>query len=516
MLRAALRRAAPAGALQRRAQSAQSTAAALRQIRPGTLPSAAVASLRASGVLRPDPHQGTVLPLLDSLHARVTAASLLAAAPAAAAPAPSLWSSVFSAAPAPAPARAPAGASAPGGLYLWGGTGCGKTLLMDVFLACAPAAARAKRVHFHEFMQRVNFLLHRARSGGVRGDPLAAVAQELLAEAWMLCFDEVQVTDVGDAMILRRLFESLYAGGLVMLATSNRAPQQLYAGGLQRDLFLPFVALLTARCAVHHVASPTDHRLRVLAGASSSASASASPGSRQRTPWICPQDGLPASEAAAAAASVARAFEAAWAAAAAAAAGHAPGAPPLPAAEREAALELPVAGAGRSLRAPRALPRARAARFTFEQLCGAPLYAGDYAALTRAFDSVFVEGVPVLGLGERNELRRLVTLVDILYDSKVRLTVSAAASPLATFRTEEGAGAGAGAAAAAAVAAEGGRVSAASATSKAKYDEVFAWDRAVSRLIEMGSEEYEQEVVARERAAARAAEGGRGNSNAAL
>jgi predicted ATPase len=398
-----------------------------------------------------------VLPLLDSLHARVSAAALapaFAAAPApAAAPArSSLWSSVFSSSPAAPAGPARGAAAAPGaGLYLWGGTGCGKTLLMDVFLACAPAAARARRVHFHEFMQRVNAKLHAARSSGVRGDPLAAVAQELLQEAWMLCFDEVQVTDVGDAMILRRLFEELYSGGLVMLATSNRSPQQLYAGGLQRDLFMPFVALLTTRCVVHHVASPTDHRLRALAGGSGS-------GSGHPTPWISPQDGLPAGEARAAAASVARAFEAAWAAAASGG-------------EREAVLELPVEGQGRCLRVRRALPAARAARFTFEELCGATLYAGDYAALVKAFDCIYMEGVPVLGMGERNELRRLITLIDILYDSKVRLTASAAASPQRTFQTgEEGA--------------------APTAAHKVKFDEVFAWDRAVSRLIEMQGEEY--------------------------
>ena len=438
-------------------QSTLSVAAALRQIRPGTLPSTAYAGLRASGVLRPDAHQGTVLPLLDDLHGRIAAAADRRLSPAAAPSSSSssssrgLWGAVFSSAPAPPP-RLPHAAS-PGGLYLWGGTGCGKTLLMDVFLACAPAAARARRVHFHEFMQKVNAKMHAARGRG--GDPLAAVAAELIAEGWMLCFDEVQVTDVGDALILRRLFEGLYEGGLVMLATSNRAPGDLYHGGLQRELFLPFISLLSARCTVHNVSSPTDHRLRVAPSAGGSAGSAAA----AHSPWICPQDGLPEGERRAAAAFVARAFEAAWARAAGGALAG------------EVAMDVPVEGHERTLRIPRALPRQRAARFTFQQLCGSPLYAGDYAALARHFSSVYLEGVPVLGMGERNELRRFITLIDILYDGKVRLTASAAASPQRTFQTgEEGA--------------------APSAAHKVKFDEVFAWDRAVSRLVEMQGEEY--------------------------
>ena len=435
---------------------------ALRQIRPGTLPSTAYASLQRSGVLLADTHQSTVLPLLDQLHAQVAATAQRGAAPPPAqSPRGGLWGSVFAAAARPASPAPPSLQRA--GLYLWGGTGCGKTMLMDLFLACSPPSARAQRVHFHAFMQRVNAKLHAVRSSGGRGDPLAAVAQELLAEAWMLCFDELQVTDVGDALILRRLFDALHAGGLVMLATSNRAPSELYAGGLQRELFLPFVTQLTARCAVHHLASPTDHRLRELASAAAAQA------------WMSPDTAAPPG---AAAAAVARAFEAAWAAAGAAG-------------ERECALDLPVEGQGRCMHVPRAYPAARAARLTFQQLCGSPLAAGDYAALTKAFDTVYLEAVPVLGMGERNELRRLITLVDILYDSQVRLVASAAASPVGTFRVEEekegqhkaqapGSSGGA------------GRISIASSSHKAKYDELFAWDRTVSRLVEMQGQGYAQ------------------------
>jgi predicted ATPase len=330
-------------------------------------------------------------------------------------------------------------------------------------------------VHFHEFMQGVNARLHAVRSSGVRGDPLSVVARDLTNEHWMLCFDEVQVTDVGDAMVLRRLFEGLYENGLVMLATSNRAPSELYAGGLQRELFMPFVSLLNARCGVHHLASPNDHRLRVLSGGRGAGSASSSP-------WLCPAPSLDPREHAAGLASVSRAFESAWEAAAAA---HG---------EAECPQALPVEGQGRDFLVPRALPKARAARFTFSELCGAPLYAGDYAALTRHFGHLFLEGIPVLGMGERNELRRLVTLVDILYDSKVRLTASAAADPTETFRVddEEHQGSEGQARARRQQLPSSGveRISIAPSHHKAKYDEVFAWDRAVSRLIEMGSSEY--------------------------
>jgi predicted ATPase len=420
--------------------------AALRTIAPGTSPSAAYETLVRVGVLRSDSHQRSVLPLLDAVHTRVVAVagSRLSPAPLTPPPPRSLpWSWGGGAAPA---ALAPPPPSPPG-LYLHGGTGCGKTLLMDIFFSCAPAHARARRVHFHAFMQGVNARLHAARVAGVRGDPLGAVARELGAEAWLLCFDEVQVTDVGDALILRRLFDALYSEGLVMVATSNRAPLELYAGGLQRDLFLPFVRLLRERCTVHHLQSPTDHRLLGAAAAG-----------RGAPRWLCPAPGLPAAEAAAAAASVTAAFDRAWAAASAAG-------------DTEVALALPVEGQGRALRVARALPAARAARLTFAELCGAPLYAGDYAALARGFGHVYLEGVPLLGMGERNELRRLITLVDVLYDARVRLTVSASAPPAATFSAGEGA--------------------------KAMYDEVYAWDRCVSRLSEMmQGEEWERKASA--------------------
>ena len=434
-----VRRVTPRYLVQLRAQRmrrfASSATSLLQGLRPGTRPSAAYEALISSGVLQRDEHQRGVLPHLDSLHAHVVKVSN---------------SGVSGRAPL---VQRDAGGSE--GLYMWGGTGSGKTLLMDMFLACVPVEARARRVHFHAFMQDVNARLFRARQNGVRSDPLAAVAKELIGEAWCLCFDEVQVTDVGDALILRRLFEGLYAGGLVMLSTSNRPSKQLYAGGLNRELFLPFVHLLQARCREHHLSSPTDYRLQACSAVEDS------------RVWIYPESGKTSEL------DVKKQFEAAWSRAVEGGA--------------VAPTSLAVDGQGRSFQVPRAALTSRVARFTFSELCSAYVGAGDYAAIAKAFKWVFIEDVPVLGLTERNELRRLVTLVDILYDNRVRLTVSAAAPPYSTFVIEKG-GSGKGSpqnsdgGSLESARESGGRLSIASEEYKNKYDEVFAWDRALSRL----------------------------------
>jgi len=376
-------------------------------------------------------------------------------------------------------------------MYMWGGTGCGKTMLMDLFLACVPLESRAKRVHFHAFMQDVNARLHRQRKAGVRGDPLASVAKELIGEAWMLAFDEVQVTDVGDALILRRLFEGLYEGGLVMLSTSNRPTKDLYAGGLQRELFMPFVHLLQARCREYHLSSPTDHRLQAMQEVDSTSgdSAASSGGNGSSRVWIyAEQEGGVKGRGGGATTpqGVAQLFEEAWGRAVR---GGGEGGVGV---EQESLTTLPVEGQGRVLEVPRSVPSLGLARFTFKELCSAYRGAGDYAAIAKAFKHVFMEGVPVLGLSERNELRRLVTLVDILYDNRVKLTVSAAAPPFATFRVDLDEGSSSSSSTTttsskepsvvAAAVAQAGRITVSSEEAKRKYDEVFAWDRAVSRL----------------------------------
>ncbi|MEO1001381.1 MAG: cell division protein ZapE, partial [Pseudomonadota bacterium] len=150
------------------------------------------------------------------------------------------------------------------GLYLFGGVGRGKSMLMDLFHTTAPVAAK-RRVHFHAFMQEIHARIAEARAREAK-DPIAEVAAEVAASATLLSFDELQITDITDAMIVGRLFEALFARGVVVVTTSNRPPEDLYKDGLNRKLFLPFIELLRARLEVHHLESPTDHRLRRLAG----------------------------------------------------------------------------------------------------------------------------------------------------------------------------------------------------------------------------------------------------------
>lgn len=486
-----------------RCQSFSSGGDGIQRGAPGaTTPSAALAAAVASGELTRDARQDAVIALLDGVHAAVVAAATggggsrdgarsggggagffgaLFGRPAAASSA-----SAAAAAPRP-PLFGPA--SAPRGLYLWGGTGSGKTRLMDLFFASLPRAVPSRRAHFHAFMLDVHARLHAARVRGERGDPLARVAAALLAEARVLCFDEFQVTDVGDAMIMRRLFGALWAGGLTVVATSNRPPEQLYANGLQRELFLPFLDDLARACAVHHLDSDTDYR--ALATPLRAGSAWISPetlahgerhggavGGGGGTDWR-PLDA---------------AVDALWLAATR-------GAAPAP---------VTLDARGRPLTLPRAVlrpPAVRAARANFSALCGEALYAADYAAIAGAFRVLFLERVPRLSLGTRNEVRRLITLVDVLYDANAQLVVSAETTPQRIFSptfpgADAGADAGAGGGAAAAAGgglggAHGGASHAAAARrhvttgdAARRYDEVFAFDRTVSRLLEMQSEEY--------------------------
>lgn len=384
------------------------------------------------------------------------------------------------------------------GLYLHGGTGSGKTMLMDLFYDCVPQTAGKRRIHFHSFMLDVHARLHALRAAGERGDPLRVVARDLMAQHTLLCFDEMQVTDVGDAMILKRLFQALFDNGLVMVATSNRSPRELYLNGLQRELFLPFIDLIESRCLVHRISTENDYRLL------------ATPLQADHT-WICP-----ASAAAAAAqqpdppahshalrhsqsgsvlhqhkstthasthASVPRAvhaaFEDAWARVVDGAV------------VQSSQLETQ----GRHVAVPRACLTRRAARWTFAELCEKPLFAADYLSVARSFSTVFIEGVPLLTLNNRNEVRRFITLVDILYDHNVKLVVEAAASPIALFSPVWQAAAADGSSHKEQVSLpKGGRIESGAAAGTSQPDEVFAWDRTVSRLLEMQSKEYLQKT----------------------
>jgi cell division protein ZapE len=293
----------------------------------------------------------------------------------------------------------------PRGVYLWGPVGRGKSMLMDLFFDQAPAP-RKLRVHFHAFMGEVHALIavwrdgdscHRkAKFGASKGDdPIGPTAELIARRARLLCFDELQVTDIADAMILGRLFEALWARGVVLVATSNRPPDDLYKDGLNRQLFLPFIEQLKAQAEVVAVAGPQDHRLERLRGA--------------RT-WLSPLNG-----------ETVAAFDQLWC-------DQTDGHPETPA-------ELSVLG--RSVRLPRVV--GRQVRSTFADLCEQPLAAPDYLALAERFDTLFLERVPQLTAAKRNEARRLNTLVDALYEAGTRLVVLAAEEPAALYPAGDGA-----------------------------------------------------------------------------
>ncbi|SDE69799.1 cell division protein ZapE [Limimaricola pyoseonensis] len=323
-----------------------------------------------TGALKPDPAQEAVLPAL----ARV--ARDLARQPE---PQRGGW---FRKPKPPEPVK---------GLYLWGGVGRGKSMLMDLLFdeIDLPKA----RWHFHAFMQRVHADMKTARARGV-DDAIAPVAEGLAGELRFLAFDEMQVTDITDAMIVGRLFEKLFAQGVTVVTTSNRVPDDLYKDGLNRQLFVPFIEQLKARMEVVELASATDHRQGRLRGGES---------------WIMPND------------SGARAkLDAIW--------------KELTGAEGGEPLTLQVSG--REV----VLPEYRngVARSGFHDLCGRPLGAADYLALADRVQVLMIDGIPRLSRSNFNEAKRFVTLVDALYEAKVRLVASAAAEPAYLYLEGEG------------------------------------------------------------------------------
>ncbi|TCT05851.1 cell division protein ZapE [Tepidamorphus gemmatus] len=275
------------------------------------------------------------------------------------------------------------------GLYIYGEVGRGKTMLVDMFFE-AVSVRRKRRAHFADFMADVHERVHRTRqriaAGALKGDdPIPPVAAEIADETRLLCLDEFHVDDITDAMILGRLFTRLFDRGLVLVTTSNTAPDDLYAGGLNRALFLPFVALLKERTAVVCLDARTDYRLGRLAGGEV---------------YFTPAD-----------AAARAAMDRAWAAVTDAR----PGSP----------MELEVKG--RKVAVPLAVRGA--ARFSFADLCRQPLGSSDYLKIARTFRTVFIDGVPMMGPADRNAARRFVLLIDALYDQRVKLVMSADAEP---------------------------------------------------------------------------------------
>lgn len=273
--------------------------------------------------------------------------------------------------------------AAPRGLYIHGGVGRGKTMLMDLFFESVAIAGK-RRDHFHEFMGQVHDFIAEAREASP-GDPIPSVARTIAARARLLCLDELHVTDIADAMILGRLFEALFAERVVLVATSNSAPDDLYADGLNRQLFLPFIGLLEAHLDALELEAAKDFRLDKLAG---------------QPLYFCPANARALEE-----------MDKLWGRLT----GHHPAAP----------IELAVKG--RRLNVPRA--SMGCARFSFADLCERPLAAADYLAIAHAFHTLFVDGVPVLDPERRDSARRFVNLIDTLYDTATCLVLSADAEP---------------------------------------------------------------------------------------
>jgi cell division protein ZapE len=286
----------------------------------------------------------------------------------------------------------------PRGLYVHGEVGRGKTMLMDLFFQASPVEHK-RRAHFHEFMADVHERIYAYRQEASRGkhtngDVIALTAQAIFDEAWLLCFDEFHVTDIADAMILGRLFAKLFELGTVVVATSNVAPDDLYKGGLNRALFLPFIDQITEHMEVMRLDARTDFRLEKLAGVKM---------------WLVPADDAASG-----------ALDKAWA--------KLTGKAPCKA--RDISIK------GRTLHVP--CSSHGVARFSFADLCEKPLAASDYLRLARDYHTILVDHVPVMDYAERNAAKRFITLIDTLYDNAVKLMASAEADPLSLYRATDG------------------------------------------------------------------------------
>lgn len=316
----------------------------------------------AAGVLRPDPAQHAVLPRLESLRLWLEQNTARRTG---------LFAGLFAKPLTP-----------PKGLYLWGGVGRGKSMLMDFFTEATDIRAK-RRVHFHAFMQEVHKAMHAARLKGVE-DPIVPVADAIIRDLRLLAFDEMQIADITDAMIVGRLFERLFAAGVVIVTTSNREPEDLYKNGLNRQLFLPFIGLLRDMLDVVHLESPNDYRQHRLQGAQ----VYFHPAGQARGQIAAIWDDLTGGA-------------------------------------RGEGLRLPVNG--REVEVPRFANGV--GRATFWELCARPLGPGDYLAIAAAVRVLILEDIPQLSASNYNEAKRFVTLIDALYEARVRLICSAADTP---------------------------------------------------------------------------------------
>lgn len=326
----------------------------------------------ALGEIEPDVAQRAAAERLCELDSALNALSVDAG--------PLKW--LFSKAPEP-----------PRGLYIFGAVGRGKTMLMDLFYEETDFEPR-RRAHFHEFMADVHERIGVARAT-IPGDPIPQVAKGIAQEARLLCFDELHVTDIADAMILGRLFEGLFSAGIVIVATSNAHPSALYKNGLNRQLFLPFIDLLQSRMDVLELKAEKDFRLDKLAGAQL---------------YFAPAD-----EAAK------QALDAHWERLT----GHHPG-KPVTLDVKGRAVRVPIASMG-------------VARFDFADLCDVPLGANDYLHIAHAFHTIIIDGIPVMDPSRRDVARRFINMIDAFYDTRTSLIASAGAEPNALYPAGHGA-----------------------------------------------------------------------------
>lgn len=306
---------------------------------------------------------------------------------------------------------------APKGIYMWGGVGRGKSMLMDLFYDNLKIKSK-RRAHFHEFMQDVHSRIREERKKS-EGDPIVPVAKAMAADTNLLAFDEMVVNNSADAMIMSRLFTALIEAGVTIVTTSNRPPEELYKDGLNREHFLPFIALLRDRLNVRSLNGPTDYRRDRLAGSTS---------------WHTPLDSAST-----------EALRAIFF--------RLTDYPPEDAAKVTTAT-LNIAG-GRTLHVPKALKGV--AVFSFKKLCAEARGAADYLAIARRFHTVIMVGIPKLGPDKRNEAARFVTFIDALYEHKVKFFANAAAQPDMLYESGDGR---------------------------------FEFERTISRLLEMQSDEY--------------------------
>jgi cell division protein ZapE len=353
-------------------------------------------SLVAAGELRPDADQERAVAKLAELAAELSAA-------------PQRGSLIWRLAGRRTPP--------PGGAYMWGGVGRGKSMLMDLAYETIPVEPK-RRVHFHEFMLEVHERL-RAERAKEAGDPIPPVAKAIAAAARLLCFDEMVINNSADAMILSRLFAQLLDAGVTVITTSNRPPRDLYLGGLNRELFLPFIDLIEEKLDVVPLNGPTDYRLERLGGMPTWHVPNGPAATRALSEAFFRLTDYPPEDRA-----------------------HVP----------TEALKLP---GGRTLQVPKSLKGV--AVFSFRRLCGEPRGAADYLAVARHFHTIVIVGIPLMGPENRNEAARFVTLVDALYENKVKLLAAADAPPEALYVAGDGA---------------------------------FEFERTASRLIEMQSEDY--------------------------